>query len=433
MIFIKNFIQKIKNNEFVKNVLTLFTGSALAQGILFAISPFLTRFYSAEILGVFFIYSASIMILSIIATLQYEMAIVLEEDKTMIINILTLSILVSFFVSLFFLLLIFLFEDYILFFFKNKMISKFIYFLPISIFLVGTFQSFSFWLNKNKDYKKIAYGNISKSTTIAIVQLFGGLLKKNNFFLIIGLILGQLISVSLIFYLIFDNLKKDFKYISLKKVFFLAKKYKKIPLLNTSLSGINILSNQLPLFLLNFFYGANTSAFYGLSTRVVNAPMGLIGQSIAQVFYRKANEIFINKGDIYAFVKKTYKNLFKLSAFASIIILFLTPFFGFIFGEEYNEVGIYTQILLLRTFFAFLNSPITYIITILNKQSKFVLFEISLFVFRFFALFFGYYFYKNVYISLILFSAVSVIFSIILLFYLLKISKNEKIMVFKKP
>ena len=310
MIFIKNFIQKIKNNEFVKNVLTLFTGSALAQGILFAIAPFLTRFYSAEILGVFFIYSATIMFLSFIATLQYEMAIVLEEDKTMIINILTLSILVSFFVSLFFMLLIFLFEDYILFFFKNKMISKFIYFLPISIFLVGSFQSFSFWLNKNKDYKKIAYGNISKSTTIAIIQLFGGLLKKNNFFLIIGLILGQLISTSLIFYLIFDNLKKDFKYISLKKVFFLAKKYKKIPLLNTSLSGINILSNQLPLFLLNFFYGANTSAFYGLSTRVVNAPMGLIGQSIAQVFYRKANEIFINKGDIYEnFICFSIKNL----------------------------------------------------------------------------------------------------------------------------
>ena len=422
---IKKLSQKIKSNEFVKNVLTLFTGSAFAQGILFAISPFLTRFYTAEVLGVFFIYSAIIMISSIIATLQYEMAIVLEEDDKMIINILSLSIFVTFLVSCFSFAFIYLFEEIILILLKSQMIKKFIYFLPLSIFLVGSFQSFSYWLNRNKDYKKIAYGKVSKSTSIAIVQLFGALFKNNQFFLIIGLILGQLFSVSLIFYLIFKDLKKDIAFISLKKMLFLAKKYKKIPLFNTSLSGINMLSNQLPLFLLNFFYGANTAAFYGLSNRVVNAPLGLIAQSVSQVFYQKADEIVKTKKNLYAFVKNTYKNLLKVAILPFAISLLITPFFGFIFGEEYSEVGTYTQILLAWMFISFLNLPITYMITVLNKQDEMIYYEIFLLIFRFLALSFGYIFYRNVYMSLFFFSLVGVCFSSFMLFYLLRISKKH--------
>ena len=68
----------------------------------------------------------------------------------------------------------------------------------------------------------------------------------------------------------------------------LVKKYKDIPLFSTLISLLNTISNQLPIFLLTRFFGFASAGLYGLSHRVVAAPMGLIGQSVGEVFYQKA-------------------------------------------------------------------------------------------------------------------------------------------------
>ena len=67
-------------SEFSRNVLTLVTGTTLAQAIPVLISPILTRLYSPEDFGVYAIYFSVLMITSVVATGKYEMAIVLPKD-----------------------------------------------------------------------------------------------------------------------------------------------------------------------------------------------------------------------------------------------------------------------------------------------------------------------------------------------------------------
>ena len=88
-------------SEFTRNVLTLMTGTTIAQAIPIAISPILTRLYTPEDFGVFALYIGIVAILSVFATGKYELAIMMPKDNQEAFSILLLSICISMFFSKF--------------------------------------------------------------------------------------------------------------------------------------------------------------------------------------------------------------------------------------------------------------------------------------------------------------------------------------------
>jgi O-antigen/teichoic acid export membrane protein len=85
-------LNKLKpKSEFSRNVLTLMTGTTIAQAIPIAISPILTRIYTPEDFGVFALYMSVVSIVSVVATGRYELAIMLPKKDEDAINIVTLS------------------------------------------------------------------------------------------------------------------------------------------------------------------------------------------------------------------------------------------------------------------------------------------------------------------------------------------------------
>jgi O-antigen/teichoic acid export membrane protein len=73
-------ISKLKpKSEFTRNVLTLMTGTTIAQVIPIAISPILTRLYSPEDFGEFALFIAIASIFGFIANGRYEMALMLPK------------------------------------------------------------------------------------------------------------------------------------------------------------------------------------------------------------------------------------------------------------------------------------------------------------------------------------------------------------------
>ncbi len=73
-------------SEFSRNVLTLMTGTTIAQAIPIAISPILTRIYTPEDFGVFALYMSVASLLSTLATGRYELAIMLPKKDEDAVN-----------------------------------------------------------------------------------------------------------------------------------------------------------------------------------------------------------------------------------------------------------------------------------------------------------------------------------------------------------
>jgi len=421
--------QKWGRNEFLRNSTKLLSGSIIAQIFPLVAMPFFTRIYSTEEIGVWTAYLTATIILTVIATLQYELAIPLVRKRSEAANLFLLSIIVSMLVSLIMLIFIYLFFDFIFEHLsqKHRVIGTWIYFLPLSSFLLGLFQSINYWLNREKKFGVISKIKISKSSSTHLVQYLLGVFGFTSTGLIGGMIFGQAFSALYAFKKGFWERMRIFKLLRLKKIVPLAIKYKEMPQFNTVLTLLNTLSNHLPILLLLKYHGFEVTALYGLSLRIISTPLGLVGHSVSQVFYQRAAEKHFKNEDLYSFLKQSYWKLFSFSIVPFALIALLAPIgFELYFGSEWEIAGQYTRVLIPFLFLLFINSSVSSIITILKLQKFFVIYNVFLLIARFLAIYAGYYLYKSAYMSILFFSAVGVLNNIFVMIFCLTAAKKRK-------
>ena len=284
----------------------------------------------------------------------------------------------------------------------------------------------SYWNNRTEHYKKISSGKITKSAVIVGSQTSLKYFSTSGNGLIAGALIGQAFSAFLLFFISIKSIKNNIKYVSIKNSRALVKKYKDVPLYNTLLSGLNTLSNQIPFLLLGKYFGLEVVAFYGMAGKVIMTPTGMVAQSVGQVFYKTATDIKNKNGDLYGFVKKTYLNLAKLIILPVIIIFISTFFFDFFFGKDWGKAGLYAAVMLPWISIAFLNRPVSWIITILNKQKFVSIFDFLLLIFRFLSIYLSYKLLFNGVFAVTMYSLTGFLFGIFMLFWLLRMSKKSE-------
>jgi len=211
---------------------------------------------------------------------------------------------------------------------------------------------------------------------------------------------------------------------------YLISRYKDIPLFNTMLTFINNLSNELPVILISKYFGFGPAGIYGLAVKVAKTPPGIIGQSISLVFFNEASIIYNNGGNLYLLLKKMLNKLFLLALAIFIPIFIISFYLDYIFGENWKKTGLYVRILIPLLFLSFLISPVSSIITILNKQKTILLIDVFKLISRFIAIYVGYRIFNSIIVSLSLFSGIGIVFNVLILIYFFKISKQSKFNVY---
>ncbi len=369
-------LNKLKpKSEFSRNVLTLMTGTTIAQAIPIAISPILTRIYTPEDFGIFALYMSIATIFATIATGRYELAIMLPKKDEDAVNIVFLSIIITFIISCLTFIIIYTFNQQITNLLGNSEISDWLYLTPLTVLLTGIYQSFNLWSNRKKQYKRLAISSVIKSGTTGSTNLgmgFGGFGASG---LIVGGIIGQAIATSVLVKMIWREDYKFLNYVNKLKIFALIKKYKKLPLLNLPnalidgfrLSGITILIAK--------FFTTATLGQFSLAWQMMQAPMALVGRSLAQVFFQKISSS--NKIDLNSIVKKFIIKASLIATPAFLIIYFFSvDIFIFVFGENWKLAGESASIMAPWLFLNFLTSPLSTIFIVLNKQEIMLIFSI---------------------------------------------------------
>lgn len=356
-------------SEFSKNVLTLMTGTTIAQAIPIAISPILTRIYTPEDFGVFALYISIASILSVIATGRYEMAIMLPKKDEDAINIVALSIIISFFVSFISLLIVFIFNAQITNLLGNPEISKWLYFIPITVLLTGIYQSFNYWSNRKKQYKRLATSRVVQSTTTASANLALGFSGAGSSGLVLGQVLGQGIATSVLAKMIFKEDKNKILQIKKLKIYALAKKYIEHPIYLTISHGVSSFYLQIPILFIAKVFDLTSLGFYSFANKFINLPGSLIATSIGDVFRQRATQEYHKKGCFDKILLKTVWTTFKISIIPFIIIYFTVEnIFAFVFSEQWRVAGEYAQIIVLSAFFSFFITPVDKAALIVNDM-----------------------------------------------------------------
>jgi O-antigen/teichoic acid export membrane protein len=161
-----------------------------------------------------------------------------------------------------------------------------------------------------------------------------------------------------------------FKNISWNEIKLAAKRYKKFPLVQSWSQLLLSLGAQLPILLLGSFYGIKVAGIFGLANGMINLPMDLIGQSVAQVYYAEISKYGKNNPQkIYALSISITKKLLWIGLIPVIILILLGPWlFSTIFGHEWHEAGLYARYLSFLILTRFISSPIANAFNVFEKQ-----------------------------------------------------------------
>jgi lipopolysaccharide exporter len=377
--------------SFAGDVLKLVSGTAFAQLLGILASPILTRLYTPEAFGVLAIFTSITAIIGVITCLRYELAIMLPESDEEAANLLGVSLISAAFISLLTGLVIWWSGDILLRWLNAPSLAPYLWLAPVAVLFSGIFTALNYWNSRTKQFGRLSIARVMTSLVTTTGQLGAGLAGFATGGIMIGASVGGSILATTV---LGGQIWRDDKNLLRRAVycpdmFAGIKRYRKFPLYDTWSALLNTISWQLPVFLMSSFFSSTIVGFYALGFRILQLPMSLIGGSIAQVFYQRASEAH-KQNRLTALVEDVFDKLVIIGLFP-MLTLTLTgrDLYIVLFGAEWAEAGVYTQILSIWAFIWFISSPLSTLFGVLEKQEYLLWWNLANFVTRFLSLWMG--------------------------------------------
>ena len=382
------FIKLSLKSEYIRNVLTLTSGTAVAQAILIAVTPLLTRIYTPDQFGLFGVYIALISIGTMIASGRLEMAVLVARKDSEALQLALMSFLIAGVLCLLLLLIIFFHGSRIASFSGQPAMESWLYIVPFSIFFFSAYKVILRWLNRKKQYQLMSHSRIIQSSSMSVLQVIIGLTTKS----MPGLALADCIGRAISLMLVFQRIKKtiDFPKFNPVKQIALLRRYKKFPLFGTPASILNLLSLQVPYVIIPVIFSSTVAGLYFLVFRVLMMPIALLGESIMEVFRNKAMDGLKEHGTCKPLYVKTCLTLVIIGLPPTLLLIFFGPeLFALIFGEEWRVAGVYSKILAPMALFRLVCAPLSGVLLIREKLRLILLLQSFFFVMVALSLFIG--------------------------------------------
>ena len=280
-------------SEFVKNAITLTFGTSVAQAFPLLLYPILARIFSPADFGLLTTLTSITSILVVLATGKYESCILIADSKNDAANIVGLTLLLSF---------IFLFISFIVLqLFSYKFVTwlnapdlkMWLFVCPISAYVIIIFNCYNEWCVRNKYFVSLSWNKITNSAATTLSKLLFGFVKVVSNGLIIGDLIGRIISAG---GCVFRALLKDrfeLFQMSIKRMRYLAKRYFEFPKFSLPAQLLNTLGLTLPVLMIGAYFNSTEVGYYAMTMNVLTVPISVISVAIRDVFRQRANEEYV--------------------------------------------------------------------------------------------------------------------------------------------
>ena len=157
--------------------------------------------------------------------------------------------------------------------------------------------------------------------------------------------------------------------------------------------------------------------------KILRTPFTFMGQAIAQVFFQKAAQMYVNGENIQPLLKRLILHLAAYS-FPIYLLLYLQgpSLFSFVFGENWREAGEYAQILAPWLFLGFVASPLSQVPIIVGKQAQMFRFSLIGNSMIIACIFYGGYVAEDIRVGFMWLSALLSIYLIFMLLWMIRIA-----------
>ena len=356
--------------SFVKHVGTLITGSGLSQAITIVGTLILAHLFAPDAFGLLALYMTLVSFIGVFGGGRYEVAIMLPEADADAANVLTLSLLVGFCISLVCLLLVALFRFSITSFLGEPRMVDWLWSLPAMLLVFNAYQSLNFWCSRMKQFRRLAYSRVFQGLGTVLGQLGLFFLHVSpGFALIGGWIFGQFLAMLILAAQVFAH---DARFLfasqNLASIRASLIEYKNFPLYKAPYSFVANAASQLVFIVLRVFASLQVVGLFSLANRAIYLPSSLIASSMNQVFYEKA-ATEIRRGRLEDFVTRALRVQVALATPILVFIAFESRFvFGKVLGHQWAQGGAYVVCLAFPGFMYFVTSWLDRIFDVCGRQ-----------------------------------------------------------------
>ena len=352
------------SSPFLRHVLTLMTGTAVAQGVTFFMMIVLARIYTPRDMGLLATYVSVASILVAVAALRYDMAIMLPRKEPEALSVARLGMVCLTAVSLLATAASFPLSGLI----ERQWGHEVALWMPLvglTTFLMSAVELFKYWFNRNSDYRAIAVNQAEQQIGLTSGQLVLGAAGMGG---MAGLLLGH--TAGQIF--AFANLGRQAGPLwrrlpqDAPSLRWAARRYRRMPLLN----GPNALADALRTNGIQLLIGGYSVASLGqfqMAWRYLDAPLILINGAVARVFFQKLSTI--EPGQMRPLVRVTIKRAILIGLAPFALIYALSPWiFPFFLGSQWTESGSFARALTPWLFMMLITSPISNLFIVTEHQ-----------------------------------------------------------------
>ena len=360
-------LEKIRGNKFFRAIITLMSGSILAQAITLLASPIMTRLYSEEQIGEYTLILTAVTMFGGVVCARYDISIVSDTEEKNVYALIRLCVLISLAISLA------AGVGYAVYYELTDSISlhplAVFGWVSVLLFLLGVGLALNSYNNRYKQYKLMSSAHVERAAGKEIVLVGLGLIHPSTW----GLLVSQLFNSFLGYWRQAVPLVKhrqNFKEVTRADVRAVARKHIKQPLFSVPATFANSFSYSAINLMVSALYGNIALAYYSMSFRMLGVPLQLISVNVSKAFFERASRDYDRTG---RFTKAYLQSSAVLLAFAVpmvVLLLWLAPWlFEVFFGQGWGISGVYVQYLAPMFGIRLIVGALTPAMTICNKQN----------------------------------------------------------------
>ncbi len=356
-------------SRFLAQVATLAGGTAMAQAVNLVTLPVLTRLYSPADFGVLAVFLAVVSVGSVLASLQYENAIMAaptDEDARRCVALVfwlsgVISLAAAFVAGV----------AWVVDGTSGKLPDGFLVIAVASAAMLAATawtQALYAFGNRTSQYGFLTRGRVFGALVTGGVAIAWGYLLDGFEGLLIGTLLGSLTNTA---YLWVRSGQFDLAWLraSRHQLLEVARQNIRFPKFLIFSSLLDRASSQLHIFVLTRWFDAAIAGSVSLHNRVVSLPSSLIGNAIGDVFKQKASEALRENGNCRRLFVRTTAVLALVAIVPFVVLLlFAPPLFAMVFGEQWRMAGEISQRLAIVFALGFVVSPVSALIYLEENQ-----------------------------------------------------------------
>lgn len=353
---------------FLRSVLVLAGGAAGAQLVMAVAMPVLSRLYSPADFGQLAVFSGLALTISVAACLRWDIAIALPEADADALGLLVLSVASCLVISLLGLLAVTSATATLVGWLDQPEAANWLWLVPPAVLAIATGSALQNWFVRAQTFGLISKARLSQAGTSSSLQIAFGLSGVG----VVGLLMGYVAAASVVVgFLGFQLFKRgdDWQFsLSMANLRRLAATYRRFPAFSTWEALANVAAIHIPVILIAGKVGNDTAGQLMLAMYVIQAPMGLIGGAISQVYLSEAPSK-LRVGRLDQFTLEVLGKLCKVGVGPLVAIGVLSPsVFWIVFGSEWQKAGLLIAWMTPWFVLQFLASPVSMALHVTGNQ-----------------------------------------------------------------